>query len=473
MAEPLAQRLAAFATKVFRNGLPDAVVAKTAHHILDTLGVAIAGREEVAVQAAREVVTRLGGIREATVVASRQRLPAPAAALVNGTMAHALDFDDTHLPSVLHPSASVVPTALAIAEAREASGEDLLRAVAVGVEIVCRLGMAGYDSDLGNSVFFENGFHATSICGTLGSAASAALISGADEDQVAHAMAVAASMGAGLLEANRAGGTVKPLHCGWAAHAGLTAGRLALAGLTGPPTVLEGRFGFFRAYAGGYLDRDALVGDLGARWEMERLCIKPYPTNHFTHAAIDAAIALRNDGVDPKAITQIELGVPAPVLRTIAEPQEEKARPTSGHQAKFSGPFTVATALLGGGGLGVDHADFTDVAVQDQDRLRLAALVHCTEDEEATAAFPNEFPAVLRIRLSDGSLREHRVKHVRGGPTSPMTTDELVTKFRMNADPLLGAERAERAAASILQIASLRSLEPLLSAWVSGRPSRL
>lgn len=469
MAETLVRRLAAFATRVARSGLPDGVAAKTAEHILDTVGVAIAGRAESAVRATRQVATTLGGTKEASVLASGERLPASAAALVNGTMAHALDFDDTHLPSVLHPSASVVPAALAIAQA-EKSSDDLMRAVAIGNEIACRLGMAGYDETLGNSVFFENGLHATSICGTLGSAAAAALISGADEDRLAHAIAIAASMAAGLLEANRAGGTVKPLHCGWAAHAGITAARLALAGLTGPPTVLEGRFGFFRAYTGGHLDRDALVGDLGTRWEVSRLCIKLYPTNHFTHAAIDAAIALRETGLDPKEIEDIELGVPGPVLRTIAEPAEEKARPASGHQAKFSGPFTVATALLGGGGLGVGNVDFTDEAVQDPERLRLAALVRCVEDDEATNVFPNDLPAVLRIQLVDGSVHEHRVDHVRGGPGRPVSAGDLVSKFRLNTEPVLGEEAASRAADMILGAVTLDSLEPLL-ATLTAEPS--
>ena len=276
-------------------------------------------------------------------------------------------------------------------------------------------------------------------------------------------MAIAASMGAGLLEANRTGGSVKPLHCGLAAQSGIVAARLALEGVTGPPTILEGRFGFFRAFTGERSD-PALVSDgLGDRWETARLFIKPYPTNHFTHAGIDAARALRADGVDPREITDIELGVPAPVLRTIAQPAGAKARPESGHHAKFSGPFTVATAFLAESGLGVSNADFTDEVVTDEARIRLAGLVRCVPDDEATKSFPHEFPCLLRVTLADGSVHEHRVEHTRGGPDRPLTPAELAQKFRLNVEPALGAARCSHALDLITGLRDLESVRPLVS----------
>ena len=141
-------------------------------------------------------------------------MTAAQAAFANGVLAHSLDYDDTHLPSVLHPSASVVPAALAAAEHAGASGEQVVRAVAVGLEVAVRLGMAGYDEQLGNSVFFEHGQHATSITGAMGSAVAASLLYGADEKGVVDALGLTASMASGVIEANRTGGTVKRLHCG-------------------------------------------------------------------------------------------------------------------------------------------------------------------------------------------------------------------------------------------------------------------
>jgi 2-methylcitrate dehydratase PrpD len=412
MADTFVNRLATFAGATASRPLPEELARGAKRSLLDILGVALAARSEDPSRIALEVMAGAGDGEEATVLASGRRLPVSAAAMVNGTMAHALDFDDTHLPSVLHPSASVVPAVLAAAESFDASGAEVLAAIAVGNEITCRLGMAAYDAELRNSIFFEHGMHATSICGTVGSAAAVAVVLGAPE-VAAHAMGIATSMGAGLLEANRTGGSVKRIHCGWAAHGGVTAAKLAVAGLTGPPTVLEGRFGFFVAYSEGRIDEEALIGDLGERWEAARLFTKPYPTNHFTHAGIDAALALRDRGVVAEDIVAIDLGVPAPVLRTIAQPPEEKAKPQTGYHGKFSGPFTVAAALVGG-------------------------------------------------RLRDGSGLEHRVRHTRGGPENPLSDEEHALKFRLNAEPVIGPERTEEAIAAVTDIETLGNVRELM-----------
>ena len=434
MPEGLVVRLGHFAAALRDSGVNRAMAANVHDRILDVLGVGLAARGEDAGKATLGLVRSQGGVAESTVWGEPDRLPAAAAALVNGTHCHALDFDDTHLPSVLHPSASVVPAALATAEAADASGAELMAAVAAGTEICIRLGMASYDPAIRNSIFFENGLHATSICGALASAAAAALLLGLDGAGVAHAMGIAASMGAGIIEANRTGGSVKRIHCGWAAHAGVSAAQLASHGLTGPPTVLEGRFGFSRAYSEGRFDSEAIVGELGERWDLLRVWYKPYPTNHFTHAGIDAALAVVARGVDPADVETIELGVPQPVLRTIAQPPDLKARPTSPYTARFSGPFCVAAALVGGGGLGVYLEDFTRETIRDPERLRLASAVKCIADEEATEIFPHQFPGVLRAGLSDGSVVEHRVRHNRGGPENPLSAEELALKFRLNAN---------------------------------------
>ncbi|UWZ59902.1 MmgE/PrpD family protein [Dactylosporangium aurantiacum] len=456
------RRLAEFAVACRERPLPAAVVADVPARVLDILGLALAAYGDPDADAAPAVlrsVRRWGGTAEATVIGSGDRLPAPAAALVNGTLAHSLDFDDTHLPSVLHPSASVVPAALATAEAAGASGAAVLAAVAAGVELTDRLGMAAYDPAIANSVFFDRGLHATSICGAIGAAAAAALLLGLDAPGVASAMGVAASMGAGLIEANRTGGTVKKMHCGWAAHAGVSAAYLAADGLTGPPTVLEGRFGFFSAYTGGRCDDNALLGDLGDRWELLRTAFKPYPSNHFTHPGIDCALALRAAGLDPSTVDWIELGVPAPTLRTIAEPAAEKVRPRSTYHGKFSGPYTVATALLGGGGLGVGLDDFTGPL--DPARLALAAKVRCVPDERATAIFPHAFAAVLRVGTA-GTVHEHRVDASRGSAEAPLSPADLARKFTANAARVLSPPAAEALAARATALADLPTVAALL-----------
>jgi 2-methylcitrate dehydratase PrpD len=270
------------------------------------------------------------------------------------------------------------------------------------------------------------------------------MLYGLDEEEIGHAVAISASMGAGLIEANRTGGTVKPVHCGWAAHAGVTAAELARHGLTGPPTVFEGRFGFLRAYLGEEADIEVLKRGLGEEWELPRVFFKPYPANHFTHAGIDAALKLREEGLDVEEIEEIEVGAATAVLRTIAQPEDEKAKPATGYSAKFSAPFTVATALVGGGGLGASLDDFTDEAVRDPTKLDLASRVRCVADEECDRIFPNQFPVVLRVRLKSGEVREARVSHNRGGPENPLSDEDLEVKFRTNVERVLPADQAQK-----------------------------
>jgi len=430
------EQLSAFTAGLTYAALPEPVVASIKTRVMDTLGICLAASKLDTSQMAIRMAAQWGGPEEATAVGHSKRLPGSSAAFVNGVLAHSLDFDDTHLPSILHPSASLVPATLAAGEQVKASTRDMIAAAAAGYELCIRTGMAATDRKLGNSVFLEHGWHATSICGTLGAAAIAAKLYGLDAAAIGHAIAIAASMGSGVIEGNRAGGSVKRLHCGWAAHSGIVAAQAARAGFTGPRTIFEGRFGFYEAFCRGNYNPSEITSGLGTQWNIPGIFYKPYPANHFTHAAVDAALYLRNR-INIDDIKEIELRVPSPVLRTIAEPASVKARPANGYQAQFSGPFVLATALLGGGGLGVALEDFSDARVADSRYLDLAAKVRCVGDPECDAIFPNQFPAIVRITTNSGSVVERRAMNNRGGPANPLSGDEIATKFRTNVQGVL------------------------------------
>lgn len=456
---------AAFAVDC-RAGLPDEVARDAVGRILDVVGNCLAARELTAPDEPHNAIDRVlrarGGTPESSALTGPGRLPAPSAAMVNGTLAHALDFDDTHLPSVLHPSASIVPAALAVAEAQRRSGPELLSAVIAGIEVCNRVGMAGYVPALRDSAFFRRGLHATSICGTLGAAVAAALLYGLDHAGVAAALSISTSMGAGIIEANRTGGSVKRIHCGWAAKAGVEAAQFARAGVTGPLTAFEGGFGFLPAYLGSDFVLDGLTGDLGQRWETLRTVYKPYPSNHFTHPVIDSALALRAEGLDVSRAEAITVGVADTVIRTIGEPRELKIRPTTAYHAKFSAPYMLATALLGGGGLGVYLDDFSEAAFRDPARLALAEKVTVVPDPICADEFPNAFSAVVTVRLADGTEHSHRTHSSRGGPGHPLTLDELRTKFELNAQRSLPAEQAVLVADRIRALSSAAVVTRLL-----------
>jgi 2-methylcitrate dehydratase PrpD len=462
MGEPtLVQRLASFAAGQTATTVPAEVTASVRRRVLDTVGIALAATALPTSRAALSLVADTGGAPQARAIGLEVSVPAAQAAFANGVLAHSLDYDDTHLPSVLHPSASVIPAALATAEQIGASGGRLAAAVAVGLELCVRLGMAGYDRDTGNSLFFEHGQHATSICGAVAAAAAAAHLRGGGASAIADAMGVAVSMAGGVLEANRTGGTVKRIHCGWAAHAGVIAADLVERGLTGPPTVLEGRFGFFRAFLNGVFSAEALLDGLGERWEVPGIFFKPYPANHFTHTGIDAARRLRADGLDPDDVAELALSVATPTVRTIGEPIEVKRRPETGYQAQFSAPYTVVAGLLGGSGLGVGLDDFTDELATDPYRRALMAKVSVGSDPQLDRIYPYQFPARLRAVTRDGRELAAKVLVNRGGPDDPLSDEELVGKFRDNATRALDDAHADRIVDASLRLDGLDDLTPL------------
>ncbi|MBW9208450.1 MmgE/PrpD family protein [Mumia sp. zg.B21] len=468
MSDPtLGGHLAAFAADVARDGLPDEVAASTRQRVLDVLGLCVAAHRLDTSAAIIGHVLDQGGHEQSTVVGSPQRVTAAQAALANGVLAHSLDYDDTHLPSVLHPSASVVPAALAAAEHTGADGALTVRAIAVGLEVAVRLGMAGYDQELGNSVFFEHGQHATSITGAMGSAVAASLLYGADEKGVLDALGLTASMASGIIEANRTGGTVKRLHCGLAAQAGVTAAQLVRRGFTGPPTVLEGRFGFFEAWLHGRFFPEAITEGLGKTWAVPDIFFKPYPANHFTHTSVDAGLALRARGVRPEDVASIVIGAPTAVIRTIGAPLETKRAPETGYQAQFSGPYAVVAGLLGGGGLGTGLDDYTDALAQDPVRRALMAKVEVVPDERCDAIYPHQFPAVVTLRTTSGEVLVEEVLTNRGGPQRPLSDDELARKFRDNVAGRVSEEDADAVRADVLDLDSLAGVDGVLRRLVT------
>ncbi len=459
----LVEHLGGFAADAMRDGLPEIVASSTRQRILDIVGLCLASIPEATSAAAVAYAEAQGGSPVATVIGRTAKLPANQAAFVNGVLAHSLDYDDTHLPSILHPSASIVPATLAVGEAVGASGRDVLVATAVGIEVCVRLGMAGYDRESNNSLFFERGQHATSICGGLGAAAGAALLHGLGAEGVANAIGVAASMSSGVIEANRTGGTVKRLHCGWAAHAGVSAAELVARGFTGPPTILEGRFGFYEAWLSGRFDPEEITRGLGTEWSVPGIFFKPYPANHFTHTGIDAARRLRSAGVTPDLVEHATLSVAPPTVRTIGQPIEAKRAPESGYAAKFSGPYTVAAAWHGGGGLGLGLADFTDLAASREPVRQLMGRIDVTGDPELLGIYPGQFPARLTVRTTDGSELTEEVLVNRGGPGDPLSDEELGAKFSENAAVHLDPTAAEEVRAGVDALDSAADLESLLA----------
>lgn len=418
---------------------PSEVVDKVATHLLDLLGVALAASRQDFAPSVRVVAAALGGPEEATGIGVASRLAAPNAALLNGTLAHGVDYDDTHLRSIVHPSATVTPAALAVAEETGAGGQALAAAIAVGLETAVRIGLAA------EGEFHDRGLHATPIAGVFGATLAAGMLYRLPEDRLVSALGLAASMAGGLLEFLTDGTSAKRLHGGWAAHGGVMAARLAGAGLSGPAGGLDGRFGLLPVLFGDDADPARIVSDLGRRWEMLDIALKPYPCCHFIHAFLDVASELRlglgvaagepasDDVLD--RIASVECGVVPLTLPVICEPRETKLRPQTPYDAQFSLPFSIAL-LLAHGRLTLDEYDAD--SIRDERIGALAARVHVVP--EPRDEFPARFPGRLRLTLTDGRCFEGDRSENRGGPGAHLSWDEVVAKFRVGAEPLLGVE---------------------------------
>lgn len=455
--------LARFAADVRWDELPLPVRDKVATHVLDVLGVQLAGSRQPFAPAIRTVAAGLGGGPEAVGIGLGASLAAPNAALLNGTLAHGVDYDDTHLRSIVHPSATVTPAALAVGEEIDASGEELVAAIAVGLEAAVRIGLAA------EGEFHERGFHATPMAGVFGATLAAGRLYGLSVEQTVSALGLAASMAGGLMEFLTDGTSAKRLHGGWAAHGGVLAARLGRAGFTGPAGGLDGRFGLLPNLFGDAADPSRIAVALGGTWEMLDIALKPYPCCHFIHAFLDGAAELRAElGVEPGApasaqalaqISRVDCGVVPLTIPVVCEPRPTKLRPQTTYDAQFSLPFSVAVMFSRGR---VTLDEYEPDVIRDSELLALAGRVHVTP--EPRDEFPARFPGRLRLELADGRVFEVDRADNRGSPTSPLSWDEVATKFRENAEALLGVDGVATvvAALSARPLAGARALmEPL------------
>lgn len=450
---PLARRLADFAAPLAFDRLPPEVVADVRLRTLDLLGIALAAST---CDFAAPVLGALEGWRargDCTVVGSRLTAPPPLAILANGALAHGLDFDDTHAASITHASAVVLPTVLAVGEAASLDGREVVTAAVAGYEAITRLGMAA------PGAFHARGWHATAVCGALAAALAAGRCERLDADRLTAALGLAGSFASGVMEFLEDGSGVKRLHPGWAGHAGAVAAALARGGFTGPPTILEGRFGFYRTFLGADPD-PAPFDTLGRQWETLRVGFKPYPCCHYNHAYLDCALELRaTHALQPEAIAGIECLVPAGEVPIVCEPRPAKLRPRTPYEAQFSLPYSVAAALVDGW-VGLDT--YEPARLADGRVLDLAARVTHTIDPESR--FPQGFPGWVRVRLVDGRTVEARAPDGRGSTARPLPPEALVDKFRRNAARAVPAARVaeiERAALALDTLRDVRALTTL------------
>jgi len=449
--------------------LPSAVTHITRQHLLDTIGCCLAATNVETSRLINGYLLSEGGAEQATAIGLRQRLPAPQAAFINGLLARTHEFDDMAMPD-LHPSGVVVPVALAVSEHRGISGKDLLAGITLGLELCLRIGWAGYDNLARTSRFLQRGQDSSAVCGTLAGAAVAAKLLGLDTKGIADAIGIAVSFAGGSLEANRSGGTIKRFQSGWAAKSAIQAAMLASYGVDGPAQAFEGRYGFYRCFIDGNFDAAVLTRGLGMEWRMTSLRFKPYPSNYYTHPGIDAALALRRKGLRAEDVKSAHLAVATPMLHTIGEPLDRKQAPHTAYEAKFSGPYTVASALIGGTGLGLGIDDFSDELVAEPMRRALMSKITVGSDPRCDVIFPDQAPAILTVAKANGKQVIEETLVNRASPESPLSEHELAVKFAHNAQRALTPQLADRLRAHIEEIAAAADIAGITAILGSAHP---
>lgn len=419
--DDFAVTLARFACALRARGLPAEAAAAARANVFDTLACAAAGSSAPAVPEARELALTWGGAPQATILAFGDRVPAHHAAWVNGTMAHARDYDDTHDAAVLHAGVSVVPAALAAAELRGVTpGADFVAAVAAGLETICRLGVA---TRVG---IIESGFIYTPLFGHFAATVAAGRILGLDEAQMVDAIGIAYSQVAGNHQVTRDGALTKRMQPGFAAQSALVSVQLAQRGVRGAQSTFEGVDGFFRVYLHDRVDRATLRDGLGERYEFTALSYKPYPCCRFDHTAIDAALQLAAAGLAPERIRRIRVGLNRQAFEAVCTPDDVRKRPRTVVHAQFSIPFTVAAAFVD---RHVGLAHFTQDAIRREDILALAQRVDAFVDDAIERDWArNISPATLAVELDDGSTRSARVDLPLGHPKRPMSASDFEAK---------------------------------------------
>lgn len=436
----LAAAVGEFAAGARPEDVPDEVLERARHLVLDAVGLAFASTAYDFPTKARDAFGRLGA-GEHPVLGMSDRLAPRDAAVLNGVLVHGMDFDDTHIPAVTHVSASALPAAISAATTAGTTTRDLLLAYVLGVEVAARVGLGGAGG------FHDVGFHPTAVAGAFGAAVTAGKLWGLDAAALTAAQGVVGSMAAGLLEFLEDGSWTKRLHPGWAAASGMTAAAFAEQGWKGPAAVYEGRFGLYATHLQDRQSAPSAVGDgLGERWELMRTAVKPYPICHFIHAFADAALALRAEhGIDPDEVRSIRCAIHPVPGKVVCEPPENKWEPRDEYDAKFSLPYVVATALRRGCfGL----AELDDDALRDPATLELTRRVEVVEDHEG--AFPRAYSGYVEIEVADGRRVSRREQVNRGHDERPLSNAEIIEKFEGTIGTVADRATADRVRAAVL-----------------------
>mgnify|MGYP000305018106 CR=1 FL=1 len=416
----ISELLADLTVSLHYEDLPENARRHAANLVLDVLGSMIGSKRLESSRIATAVARQLGGPEESTVVGYRGKIAAPNAAYANAIQCYAFDFVDDHNESNAHPSPATIPTSLALGEKLHATGKQVIEAIALGNETVCRLGAAF----LGKTYY--QGFHPTSTCGTFGAAISAAKLLRLDARSVVWSLGIAGSQVGGLMAWNTEGSYTKRLQAGHPAWAGITSAYLAEKGFNGPSGIIEGTDGFMQAYSYQLqYDTRWITEKLGQEWIFATSSIKVYPCCRYSGGHLDAALEIqRRYHPDPQRIARIFIRSSDYTIRLLAAPR--KRDPQTVVDTQFSMPWQAAIALIDGR---IDTNTFVPENIHRPDVRALMTKVEWVVDEEFERRYPEHYSCAVTVTMDDGTEYTVQVDDPKGDWRNPVSQEELEDKF--------------------------------------------
>jgi 2-methylcitrate dehydratase PrpD len=436
--------------------LPGPVVDRSHAAVLDFLGCMVAGSQLPSATAVDGLTPQLGGSGDSMTVTGGRVLP-QWASLVNAVCAHGVELDDTDNSASLHPGNVVIPAVLAVAESIGATGAQATTAIVAGYDAMIRIGRAATPQ-----AQYERGFHPTATCGVFGAAVAAGSLLGLGPQEMSWALGIAGSFASGSIEYLDNGAWTKPLQVGSAVQAGVLAAMFASRGYVGPDTILEGRFGFLHAYAGGSEDRKLAEG-LAEPFAILGVSVKAFACCRYCQAPIDGLLQLVDrDGITPDMVAAIDVGLVSAGHPIVAEPREVKLNPRNRVDAQFSLPYAMAVALAH---RSASLSDFGNAALEDPDVRKLMPLVSAHVEDQLDAMYPQTWPARVTVRFSGGGAAEILLTDCRGDPSRPLTWPQLRQKFTQLSQGVLGTEKAQQLADAAGRFSELEKVSELMSVF--------
>jgi 2-methylcitrate dehydratase PrpD len=434
--------------------LPAEVVDRVKYLLLDYLGVAARGALSDSSRPVQRIINHLDpSHRGAVVIGTKLRASPPLAALANGTAAHSIELDDVVKEASLHPGVTVMSTALAAGHMAGCTGKQLVEAIVAGYETVVRLGIG-----LNPSAHYARGFHPTATCGTMGSAITAAKILKLNPSEMINALGISGSQAAGSMEFLTDGAFTKRFHAGWAAHSGLMAALLAGEGFTGPETILEGKYGFLKAYSS-RPKPDRILKNWGRPFQVLKTSIKPHACCRYKQGPIDGILKImRANKLAATDIESVTLGILKTGFPLVVQPEEQKRNPQSIVDAQFSMPFGAAVAILYGK---ASLDEYSSANIHSAEVKKMMNRIRCIEVPELDKEFPQRWPALATIKTKTDQEYLVKIDYPKGDPENPLSQDELIQKFKGLTAPVYSKDRMNKIIDKIKTLERTDSLKAL------------